>query len=99
MAPGSEPIAAVLIFPSRWIPANNTFAPIGNRCGSASPTSNSLTSFIAEAGKTYFFQVRVHVESEGRESQIWYIELQPINADEGRYLVASSPLSVFQAKK
>jgi len=60
---------------------------------------HSLTSFIAEAGKTYFFQVRVHVESEGRESQIWYIELQPINVDEGRYLVASSPLSVFQAKK
>jgi len=60
---------------------------------------HSLTSFTAEAGKTYYFRVQVHVESEGRGSQVWYIDLQPVNADEGKYLVASSPLSVSQAKK
>ena len=60
---------------------------------------HSLTSFTAEAGKTYFFRVQTHVESEGRESQLWYIDLQPVNADEGKYLIATSPLSVSQPKK
>jgi len=62
-------------------------------------TQHSLTSFTAEPGKTYFFRVQTHVESEGRDSQIWYIDLQPVNADEGKYLIASSPLSVPQPKK
>lgn len=60
---------------------------------------HSLTSFTAEAGKTYFFRVQTHVESEGKASQIWYIDLQPVNADEGKYLIASSPLSVSQTKR
>lgn len=60
---------------------------------------HSLTSFTAEAGKTYFFRVQTHVESEGRGSEVWYIDLQPINPDEGKYLIASSPLSVSQAKR
>jgi len=57
---------------------------------------HSLTSFTAEAGKTYFFRVQAHVESEGSASQVWYIDLQPVNADEGKYLIASSPLSKSQ---
>ena len=60
---------------------------------------HALTSFTAEAGKTYFFRVQTHVESEGRESQMWYIDLQPVNADEAKYLIATSPLSVSQPKK
>ena len=60
---------------------------------------HSLTSFSAEAGKTYFFRVQTHVESEGRDSQVWYIDLQPVNPDEGKYLVATAPLSVSQQKK
>jgi hypothetical protein len=60
---------------------------------------HSLASFTAEAGKTYFFRVQTHVESEGRDSQIWSIDLQPVNADEGKYLIASSPLSVSRPKK
>jgi len=60
---------------------------------------HSLTNFTAEAGKTYFFRVQVHVESEGKESQIWYIDLQPVNPDEGKYLIASSPMSVSQPKR
>jgi hypothetical protein len=60
---------------------------------------HSLTSFTAEAGKTYFFRVQTHVESEGRESQIWYIDLQTVNADEAKYLIATSLLSVSQPKK
>jgi len=60
---------------------------------------HSLTSFTAEAGKTYFFRVQIHVEFAGRDNEIWYIDLQPVNADEGKYLIASSPMSVSQPKK
>jgi len=62
-------------------------------------SQHSLTSFTAEAGKTYFFRVQTHVESEGRGSGVWYIDLQPVDADEGKYLIASSPMSVSQPKK
>lgn len=62
-------------------------------------SQHSLTSFTAEAGKTYFFRVQTHVESDGRGSGVWSIDLQPINADEGKYLIASSPLSVSKAQK
>jgi hypothetical protein len=60
---------------------------------------HSLTSFTAEAGKTYFFRVQTHVEFERPENQIWSIDLQPVNADEGKYLIASSPLSVSKPKR
>jgi hypothetical protein len=60
---------------------------------------HSLANFTAEAGKTYFFRVQTHVESEGRNSEVWYIELQPVNPDEGKYLIDSSPLSVSHPKK
>lgn len=60
---------------------------------------HSLTSFTAEAGKTYFFRVQTHVESEGGGSQVWYIDLQPVNIDEAQYLIATSPLSMAQQKK
>ena len=56
---------------------------------------HSLTSFTAEAGRTYYFRVQIHVESQGENSNIG-IDLQPVNADEGKYLVATSPLSVSQ---
>jgi hypothetical protein len=62
-------------------------------------SQHSLTSFTAEAGKTYFFRVQTHVESEGRSSEVWFIDLQSVNPDEANYLLATSPLSVSQAKK
>ncbi len=40
----------------------------------------------AEAGKTYFYRTR-------------YLEFGPIDSDEGKYLLASYPLSVAQGKK
>jgi len=39
------------------------------------------------------------MESEGKGSQVWYIDLQPVDPDEGKYLIASSRFSVSQAKK
>jgi len=60
---------------------------------------HSLTSFTAEAGKTYFFRVQAYEQFEGGKGQFWTIDLQPVDADEGKYLLASAPLSVSQPKK
>lgn len=62
-------------------------------------SQHSLTSFTAEAGKTYFFRVQTHVESTGNASEVWSIELQPVDPDEAKYLIASSPMSVSQPKQ
>ena len=60
---------------------------------------HSLTSFTAEAGKTYFFRVQVYEESAGGKGQFWTIDLQPVDADEGNYLLTSAPLSSSKPKK
>ena len=59
----------------------------------------SLAGFFAEAGKTYFFRVQTHGEFDSAEPETWSIDLQPIDADEGKYLVASYPLSISHLKK
>ena len=60
---------------------------------------HSLTSFTAQAGKTYFFRVQVYEESAGGKGQFWTIDLQPVDTDEGNYLLASAPLSLSKPKK
>jgi hypothetical protein len=68
-------------------------------------SQHSFTSFTAEAGKTYFFRVMVGFQSytpgpsSTANSVVCSIDLQPVNPDEGKYLIASSPLSVWLAKK
>jgi hypothetical protein len=57
------------------------------------------TDFTAEAGKTYFFQAQVHVQSNGGAGEGWFIDLHPAAADDAKYLIANSPLSVSHAKK
>lgn len=60
---------------------------------------HSLAGFFAEADKTYFFRVQTHGEFDSAEPETWSIDLQPIDADEGKYLVASYPLSISHLKK
>ncbi len=48
-----------------------------------------LAHLEAESGKTYFYRVR---ESETGDS------LEPLDSDQGKYLVGSYPLSVFRPK-
>jgi hypothetical protein len=55
----------------------------------------SLAGFSAEAGKTYYFRVRV--TSQGQHEPP-LIDLEQINRDEGMLLVASAPLSVYKQK-
>lgn len=54
----------------------------------------SMAKFVAEAGKTYYFRVRFSDWNVGQ-----YFDLDHLDSDEGEYLVASSPYSVWHAKK
>jgi hypothetical protein len=55
----------------------------------------SLTSLTAEPGQTYYFRARVMESSPS----VWILDLDPINSDEGRLLVGTSPLSDYRQKK
>jgi hypothetical protein len=54
----------------------------------------AMTGFTAEAGKTYYFRARVF---PGRND--YSFDLDPVDSDEGRYLVATSAYSVSHPKK
>ena len=53
-----------------------------------------LAHFTAEADKVYYYRTRI-VMSRSME----LLELEPIDSDQGRYLIASFPLSVSSHKK
>jgi hypothetical protein len=55
----------------------------------------AMTSFMAEEGKVYYFRERVFPGHSGD----YVFELDPVNSDEGKYLVAISPFSVSHPKK
>jgi hypothetical protein len=54
----------------------------------------AFTNFTAEAGKVYYFRVRVVA---GRYEQAW-MDVDAINPDEGRFLISSSSLSSSHPK-
>ncbi|MGC2287133.1 MAG: hypothetical protein WA542_17905 [Candidatus Acidiferrum sp.] len=60
----------------------------------------SLYGFTAEAGKIYYFRARTmaSVSSSGNRD-IAVLDLDLVNDDEGKLLVANSPLSVSHPKK
>jgi hypothetical protein len=53
-----------------------------------------LAHFMAEADKVYYYRTRIVMS---REMEL--LELEPIDSDQGRYLVALFPLSVSSPKK
>jgi len=60
----------------------------------------SLTSFNAEAGKTYYFRARLTDQNNsGRGGVDWALDLEAINGDEGQFLVSSYELSSHKQKK
>jgi hypothetical protein len=58
----------------------------------------SLNLFTAEAGKVYYFIVRLGPHDASYDS-ISVLDLEPINGDEGHYLVSLFGVSNFQKKK
>jgi hypothetical protein len=55
----------------------------------------SMANFTAEEGGVYYFRERVFPGHSGD----FVFELDPVNSDEGKYLVAISPFSVSHPKK
>jgi Protein of unknown function (DUF2846) len=53
----------------------------------------ALAGFTAEAGKTYYFRARF-ISSKFQS----YLDLEAINDDQGRFFVASYPLSIAHTK-
>jgi hypothetical protein len=59
----------------------------------------SRTDFSAEAGKTYFFQAQIRAQTTATGGEVWSIDLQSVAAEEAKYLIADSPLSISHPKK
>jgi Protein of unknown function (DUF2846) len=57
----------------------------------------AFTSFNAEAGKTYYFRARITYQGFDKAATM-VLDLEAVNEDEGKYLVASSPASSIEAK-
>lgn len=53
----------------------------------------ALSHLEAEAGRTYFYRARFVVLGASQ-----YLEFDPVDSDEGKYLIASYPLSVSHPK-
>ena len=58
----------------------------------------AFTGFTAEAGKTYYFRARIGYGTVGAATTMT-LDLDPVNADEGKYLVASNPPSTSHPQK
>jgi hypothetical protein len=54
-----------------------------------------MMGFTAEAGKVYYIRARLFPGGNGDYS----FDVDLVNSDEGKYLVASSPYSVSHPKK
>ncbi|MGB6973296.1 MAG: hypothetical protein WBD67_01300 [Terracidiphilus sp.] len=53
-----------------------------------------LAHFTAQPGMTYFFRTRLFLSPDSI-----YLQLEPVDSDEARYLLAKLPLSVSKPKK
>ena len=69
------------------------FVPIGLRRRIRS-RAFAMANFTAEAGKVYYFRERLFPGGDD-----YFFDLDLVNSDEGKYLVATSSFSVSHAKK
>lgn len=58
----------------------------------------AFASVNAEAGKTYYFRARITYNSSFNSTSM-SLDLEPVNPDEGQFLVASNKVSVSHPKK
>jgi hypothetical protein len=59
----------------------------------------AFTSFTADPGKVYYFRARIAEYGGSGGASNFSLDLEPLNGDEGKYLVAASVLSTSQPKK
>ncbi len=57
-----------------------------------------LASLTAEAGKVYYYQIKVRIKQYDTTTE-QYLELTPLDLDEGKYLVKINPVAIASAKK
>lgn len=55
-----------------------------------------LFSFTAEAGKIYYFRVRATIQGQNASA---LLDMEPINSDQGSYMVLKSKISESHVKK
>ena len=59
------------------------------------PSLLSLAHFSAELGRVYFFHTKYLAGIPG--SAVPYLDLDPVDSDQAKYLIATSPLSVWHS--
>jgi hypothetical protein len=59
----------------------------------------ALVHFTAEPGKVYYFRTRFLGGTSSLYPSPPYLDLDPLDSDQAKYLIASYPLSVSTAKK
>ena len=59
----------------------------------------AFNGFTAEPGKVYYFRARITEHGGSTGASNFTLDLEPLNGDQGKYLVASSALSAAQPKK
>ncbi len=59
----------------------------------------AFAGFAAEPGKVYYFRARITELGGSGGASNFALDLEALNPDEGKYLVASSVLSIAHAKK
>jgi hypothetical protein len=59
----------------------------------------SFAILTADAGKTYYYRARITYVNAGAEVANMNLDLEPVNSDEGKYLVASFQLSTSHPKR
>jgi Protein of unknown function (DUF2846) len=66
----------------------------------AASETTSLASFTAEAGKTYYFRVRLTDQNNsGKGGVNWAVDLEPIDSDQAQFLIASYGVSTSRRRK
>jgi hypothetical protein len=58
------------------------------------PHGVELGHFTAEAGKVYYFRTQI---IWGRDAE--YLSVEPVDSDEGAYLIGLFPLAKWRARK
>lgn len=62
--------------------------------------NTSLAAFTAEAGKVYYFRARLtDRNNSGTGGVFWALDLDPINGDQGQFLIASYAHSTSHQRK
>jgi hypothetical protein len=66
----------------------------------SSPDSTGLAGFTAEAGKSYYFRAKLtDRNNSGKGGVQWALDLEPIDSDEGPFLVGSFEVSSARPKR